>query len=100
MITSVSIYKFALGNNLNIYECIYILPASKDYSTTLVATYLLGADLDAGLLSGHFFLHTIHVVLYLFQLMCMIVHCHFMMGRGNVLNIFTFQNKVWEQILM
>ena len=57
MIIFASIYKFALGNNLDIYVCIYVLPASKDYSTTLVATYLLGADLDAGLLSWSPFLH-------------------------------------------
>ena len=59
MIISASIYKFVFGNNLDIYVHMYILPASKDYSTTLVAIYLLGADLDAGLLSWSPFIHTI-----------------------------------------
>ena len=101
MFISALIYKFAFGSNLDIYLHMYIPPASKDYSTTLVAIYVLEADLNAGLLSWSPFLHNMNASsMYLFKLMCMIVHCLFMMGKGNVLNIFTFQNKIWEQILM
>ena len=71
---------FVMGNNLNIYPCIYILPASKDYTQQLWLPYILRADLDAGLLSGHLFSHTKYVVLYICStvFISIDVHFHFM----------------------